>query len=100
MLPFGLRSAPKIFNAVADAFQWILQHQGVTQVLHYLDDYITIVPPGSLVCQQILLGTAAELGVPIAANKTEGPVTALTFLVIQSTQSPGSWYYRPTSCRD
>lgn len=27
-LPFGLRSAPKIFTAVADALQWILSHQG------------------------------------------------------------------------
>ena len=29
-LPFGLRSAPKIFTAVADALQWIFQKQGVT----------------------------------------------------------------------
>ena len=28
-LPFGLRSAPKIFNTVADALEWILQHRGV-----------------------------------------------------------------------
>ena len=27
-LPFGLRSAPKIFTAVADAAQWILQQRG------------------------------------------------------------------------
>ena len=26
VLPFGLRSAPKIFTAIADAVQWILQH--------------------------------------------------------------------------
>ena len=25
VLPFGLRSAPKLFSAVADALQWILQ---------------------------------------------------------------------------
>ena len=28
-LPFGLRSAPKIFNAVADGLQWILQTNGI-----------------------------------------------------------------------
>ena len=44
MLLFGLRSAPKILNVVADAFQWILQQQGVTHILYYLDDYITIGP--------------------------------------------------------
>lgn len=37
-LPFGLRSAPKIFSAVADALQWILVHKGVKTILHYLDD--------------------------------------------------------------
>ena len=38
-IPFGLRSAPKIFNAVADAIQWI---SGVESVIHYLDDYLII----------------------------------------------------------
>ena len=33
MLPFGLRSAPKIFNAVADAFAWHLGRQGIPFVL-------------------------------------------------------------------
>ena len=86
MLPFGLRSAPKIFNAVADAFQWILQQQGVTHILHYLDDYITIGPPRTPVCQhnpETLLTMAAKLGVPIVTQRTEGPVTALTFLGIK-----------------
>ena len=29
MLPFGLRSAPKIFNAVTDALNWCLCHAGI-----------------------------------------------------------------------
>ncbi len=33
MLPFGLRSAPKIFNAIADALEWTLRQQGIDQVL-------------------------------------------------------------------
>ena len=40
-LPFGLRSTPKIFNAVADTLEWILQQHGVSQLWCYLDDYIT-----------------------------------------------------------
>ena len=36
MLLFGLRLALKIFNAVADALQWILQQQGVEDLDHYL----------------------------------------------------------------
>ena len=41
-LPFRLHSAPKIFTAVADAAEWILQQHGVHVVLYYLDDYLLI----------------------------------------------------------
>ena len=34
-LPFGLRSAPKIFNSLADALAWILNHHGVEHVWNY-----------------------------------------------------------------
>ena len=44
-LPFGLRSAPKIFSVVADALQWSFQRGGVTWVEHYLDDFITMGHP-------------------------------------------------------
>ena len=86
MLPFGLRSAPKIFNAVADAFQWHLRQQGLCNVLHYLDDYILIGPPHSPVCQEglhTLLREASFLGIPIAEQKTEGPSTNITYLGIE-----------------
>ena len=39
-LPFGLRSAPKIFNAVADALEWISRKHGVNNGWHYLDDFL------------------------------------------------------------
>ena len=39
ILLFGLRSAPKIFNAVADALQWCLRHKGIEFIYHYLDDF-------------------------------------------------------------
>ena len=32
MLPFGLRSAPKIFNAIADALEWCISKGGVTTI--------------------------------------------------------------------
>ncbi len=47
-LPFGLRSAPKIFRAVAVILAWALLHcSGVRYVLHYLDDVLLLAPPGS-----------------------------------------------------
>lgn len=39
-LPFGLRSAPKIFTALADAIEWIARRNGAQFVIHYLDDSI------------------------------------------------------------
>ena len=50
MLPFGLRSAPKVFNAVADALNWILCQAGIDFAMYYLDDFIVIGAPGSDQC--------------------------------------------------
>ena len=47
MLPFGLRSAPKIFNALADAVEWCVSKEGVPYVYHYLDDFVVLGPPQS-----------------------------------------------------
>ncbi len=83
-LPFGLRSAPKIFSAVADAMQWILEQRKV-DMLHYLDDFM-VFSPSERGCGEALstaLLGCRELGVPIAAHKTEGPATAITFLGIE-----------------
>lgn len=44
-LPFGLCTAPFIFNLFAETFHWILQswlHWDLLQ--HYLDDFITVIP--------------------------------------------------------
>ena len=48
VLPFGLRSAPKVFNAVADALEWICRRRGVINIMHYLDDFFTIGSSGVL----------------------------------------------------
>ena len=49
-LPFGLRSAPKIFNAIADAAEWVVKQEGVHSMIHYLDDFLLIGPPASPEC--------------------------------------------------
>ena len=84
-IPFGLRSAPKLFNLLADLLAWIAQNAGVSYLIHYLDDYLTMGPPASTVCQHnvdTLVSLCAELGVPIATDKLEGPSTSLSFLGI------------------
>ena len=37
-LPFGLRSAQKLFNAVADALEWCTKDAGAEFLWHYLDN--------------------------------------------------------------
>lgn len=86
VLPFGLCSAPKIFTAIADALQWIVQHAGVPTVLHYLDDFLIISTPNPAQCHhelQQLLSIFSSLQVPVASDKLEGPTTKLTFLGIE-----------------
>ena len=85
-LPFGLRSAPKIFNAVADTLQWIFEQNGIRAILHYLDDFLIVGAPDSSECRRALataISLCKVLGVPIAAHKTEGPGTVLPFLGIE-----------------
>ena len=41
-LPFGLRSAPLIFTALADGLEWIIKQRGVSHLAHYLDNFITV----------------------------------------------------------
>ena len=56
-LPFGLRSAPKLFNAVADALEWVIVNEGGSQVefvIHYLDDFLFGGRPGSEACGRVV----------------------------------------------
>ena len=85
-LPFGLRSAPKIFTAVADALEWMVKKEGVTHLHHYLDDFLILGAPDSEECAESLrklLVLFEGLKVPIAIEKLEGPTPVLVFLGIE-----------------
>ena len=85
-LPFGLRSAPKVFNATADALEWIIVNQGKTTVdfvLHYLDDFLFGGRPKSDSCGKALnlaLRLCQEVGFPVMSEKVVGPATEIDFL--------------------
>ena len=84
-LPFKLRSAPKVFNVVADLIAWVLACKGVNCQLRYLDDFLLIVAHHSQLGHEFLAitpQTLAWLGVPVATHKTEGSTTTLVFLGI------------------
>lgn len=85
VLPFGLRSAPKIFNCIADALQWMAHNRGVTYLEHFLDDYITCGAPNSDECQsnlRMLTDLCKTLNLPLAMDKLAGPTTEIVFLGI------------------
>lgn len=46
-LPFGLRSASKIFSAVADMIAWALHRSGIRKQIHYLDDFLFMGAPNT-----------------------------------------------------
>ena len=86
VLPFGLRSAPAIFSAVADALAIIVRDKRVRNMDHYLDDFIVLGLPGSDDCQkglQVALEACNKLGFPVTVEKTVGSSTKLTFLGIE-----------------
>ena len=91
-LPFGLRSAPKLFSALTDAMMWMLYERGIETALHYLDDFLILGPAGSPLCGQALQTTLTlcnELGFPVAPEKTEGPAITLTLLGIEMDSVAG-----------
>ena len=91
-LPFGLRSAPKLFSVVADGLLWIVSQHGVQHAIHYLDDILLLGPPASGECRRALatsLDLCGALGLPISTHKTEGPSTVINFLGIQIDTQEG-----------
>ncbi|XP_065842624.1 uncharacterized protein [Oscarella lobularis] len=85
-LTFGLRSAHKIFSAVADALLWVMRAKGVSCGLHYLDDFLFFGRGGLAESAENLrraLETCRSLGLPVALQKIGGPATTQEFLGIE-----------------
>ena len=86
-LSSGLPSAPYIFNSVADMVEWILLiAHNVSDLLHYLDNFITAGPPDSNQCAENLatsLAVCRSLGLPLHLDKCIGPSTHLVVLGIK-----------------
>ena len=92
VLPFGLRSAPIIFTAVVDALQFIMKQQGVTWLVHYLDDFLTLGQSDSSSCSsnmKIMSAACEEAGLPIEPAKTVGPTTKIMFLGMELNSIEG-----------
>ena len=87
VLLFRLHSVPKIFSAVADMMTWALHRAGIAYLTH-IEDFIFLVPPQMGNRPRILAlarKVFANLGVPVAEHKTEGPSCCITFLHLGGT---------------
>jgi hypothetical protein len=85
-LPFGLRSACHLWERYATAMEWIIRTQfDVQHITHYVDDTFLASNTEQLCARDLARTKAgmAALGAPDAADKTEGPATALTYLGIR-----------------
>ena len=75
-LPFGLRSAPLLFMAVADALQWVMEARGVAWLGHYIDDFITVGAPQADECRTnlgIMKAVCMEAGMPTGRRRRKAP---------------------------
>ena len=77
----------KLFNVLADLLSWILMQHGISPLVHYLDDFLTMGPADSTICHDDNFSTIQRfcqgLGIPLASDKLVGPSHSLTFLGIQ-----------------
>lgn len=85
VLPFGLRTSGYRWEEYAAALHYFFErHLGVYLVIHYVDDFLLLAPPGATeraaAQRRAVEQLCCRLGVPLAADKTLGPVTELTFL--------------------
>ena len=80
--PFGLRSAPFLFNQLSDGLEWILKNNyGLQHVSNILDD-LFIAEQSKLSCLSsfsTLLPVFMSLKVPVVASKTIGPSQVIEF---------------------
>jgi hypothetical protein len=89
VLPFGLKSSPRLWELFASALHHFIQsdleESAGAVVIHYVDDFLFIAKTQQQ-AQRMLDGAirlAEELGIPWADDKTEGPTTCLVFLGVE-----------------
>ena len=85
-LPFGLRSAPYLFDRLSRAiYQILTNNYGVHHLIHYLDDFLTAGPADSPVRMQnlnVMLSICEQINALVKSSKIEGPSILLPFLGI------------------
>ncbi|XP_053098810.1 uncharacterized protein LOC128322103 isoform X1 [Hemicordylus capensis] len=86
-LPMGCSISCAAFEAFSSFLEWAVRRlAGLSYTAHYLDDFLFVGRGNSGECHHLLrsfMELTDQLGVPLAQDKTEGPVTCLSFLGIE-----------------
>jgi len=81
VLPFGLKSAPAIFEWFSSAIEAIIKFKGINTFFHYLDDFLLLTFSNVANVQyELVLSTFKYLGVPLSEPKLAPPSTRIEFL--------------------
>ena len=86
-LPMGLSRSCQLFELFSSFLEWLLR-QSITpcHVIHFLDDFLLLGSPGTEQCLHAMncfKSMCEDIGIPLAIEKTEGPVTRLIFLGLE-----------------
>ena len=66
--------------------EWVVRGHGVSELFHYLDDFLVVGAPNSMECAEHLITLLAifnDLNIPVATEKLDGPTTRLVFLGVE-----------------
>ena len=76
-LSMGGRSSPSLFNNLPEAIEWVLKNNyDLDMVCHLLDDFLGVEDPNEKgIAIDIMTKLFKRLGVPLAPDKIEGPLT-------------------------
>jgi hypothetical protein len=88
VLPFGLRTSGYRWEEFAEALHWLCVHRlGIHLVVHYVDDFLFVAAPGTAAGAEAdraaFEAMCRELGLPLADEKSLGPLQELGFLGIE-----------------
>ena len=85
-MPMGCSNSCRTFETLSTAVEWIARHKlNIDLILHLLDDFLIIAPSYELCSKQLdlFLRLCSYLGIPMAPEKTVGPLTTLSFAGIE-----------------
>ena len=85
-MPMGCSSSCKMFETFSSALEWLAKTKlQISSILHLLDDFLIVAPTAELCNKQLklFLDVCQYLGVPMAPEKTVGPLPILSFAGIE-----------------